>query len=425
MNRTLPAALMIVLAVHLSRADEVPSAPHNLQAENQNPETSVDLLTGAIDPFAEGTERAKFWNAAGVDSELDESEFKADQATGEGFVRSFDSWPLMLKLDQNRNKAIDWFEARDYRRAILVVFLAKHDKNKDGRLTAREREEVNNVLWRRRLAEYFDIPCCGGKDLNGKNGAPQIVSPIQPRGALKDLLAEHQRRKDHLSVFSNPADELPDEERWLPFKSVTHDDVVRSLNLDNNPEVCALMPEQARRQLETFVFNEVNWTLSGDQGAFCAKMDAVHLFLRGQPAPDGTPEAYQQTMQMLVGMGALVYRLGFAADPIKIAQGNPIAALPEQAVQSASTKPEILSRLDREQPIICVKMAARYTPVFVGDSNNVAARREDEFGTLMVELIYDKSAAFPFFILRSGRDIPQRSGPEVSHSPSDIIGFLK
>ena len=61
-------------------------------------------------------ERARFFAAAGPDSELSEKEFYSDRTKGTGYVRKTDSWSAMLRYDKNRNRTIDWFEAEAYRR---------------------------------------------------------------------------------------------------------------------------------------------------------------------------------------------------------------------------------------------------------------------------------------------------------------------
>ena len=58
-----------------------------------------DLANGPVDPFKQGNERAKFLKAAGADLEIDESEFKANAKTKDGFVRSFDRWSTLIKFD--------------------------------------------------------------------------------------------------------------------------------------------------------------------------------------------------------------------------------------------------------------------------------------------------------------------------------------
>jgi hypothetical protein len=116
----------------------------------------MDLLTGAIDPFNEGIERAKFLKAAGVDTEMTEDEFRADQRRADGFVRSFDQWPLVNRFDDDRNGAISWFEALRYRRAIFAVLLEQHDENSDGMLNKfAERRGAAEAVAAGKLASYF------------------------------------------------------------------------------------------------------------------------------------------------------------------------------------------------------------------------------------------------------------------------------
>ena len=64
-------------------------------------------------------ERAKFFTAAGKDSEMDAKEFAVAQGKANSFVRKTDSWDTLVKFDKNGNKTIDWFEADAYRRGQL------------------------------------------------------------------------------------------------------------------------------------------------------------------------------------------------------------------------------------------------------------------------------------------------------------------
>ena len=125
---------------------------------------AIDLLKGAIDPLATGGERSLFLKAAGVDVELDESEFVASkQATG-GFVRSFERYSTLLLFDKNKDTQIDWFEADSYRRAVRAAVLATYDTDKNSRLTGQEREKANKALAAGKL------PRLGDKDTRSTKG---------------------------------------------------------------------------------------------------------------------------------------------------------------------------------------------------------------------------------------------------------------
>jgi len=108
---------------------------------------TADVCKGCVDPYNPAAERVKFFKAAGVDNELDATEFEADKARkGTGFVRAFDTWRAMLAFDKNTNKTIDWFEADSYRRDLRTRVLTMFDTNKDRRLTGAERDKANALL---------------------------------------------------------------------------------------------------------------------------------------------------------------------------------------------------------------------------------------------------------------------------------------
>jgi len=110
------------------------------------PAKPKDLCKDCVDPYNPVAERGRFFKAAGVDNELDATEFAADKARKGGFVRVFDSWTGMGAFDKNGNKTIDWFEADSYRRGFRKRALAAWDANGDGRLKGAERETANQAL---------------------------------------------------------------------------------------------------------------------------------------------------------------------------------------------------------------------------------------------------------------------------------------
>ncbi len=131
-------------------------------------EETPDVLKGVIDPFDPGDERRRFLAAAGVDGELDEQEFKANQSASEPFVRKFDSWHLLKAFDRNRNNSLDWFEVEGYRQAVRDAVLKAYDKNQDNRLTDAEREAAAREVAGGRLPRPA-LPDQGGAVLRGNN----------------------------------------------------------------------------------------------------------------------------------------------------------------------------------------------------------------------------------------------------------------
>lgn len=111
----------------------------------------ADLARGAVDPLDLGVQRAKFLQAAGTDTELDASEFKANAAVKDGFVRSFDKWENIIKFDKNKSGQVDWFEAAAYRQALRKGILTQFDADKNNRLAEAERTAANEALAAGRL----------------------------------------------------------------------------------------------------------------------------------------------------------------------------------------------------------------------------------------------------------------------------------
>jgi len=112
MLRTLVSALVVlsVVSAGLAAPEKPKTAP--------KPHTSVKP-TKKLPPYNPVAERAKFFKAAGKDSELDAKEFTADQGKDKvNFVRKSDTWSGMRKYDKDKNGTINWFEADAYRRAL-------------------------------------------------------------------------------------------------------------------------------------------------------------------------------------------------------------------------------------------------------------------------------------------------------------------
>ncbi len=107
---------------------------------------AADVAKDVVDPYSPGTERTRFLAAAGVDSELDEKEFKSNLDASDPFVRKFDAWATLKGFDGNSNGTIDWFEADGYRRAVRTAMMGSFDKNKDGKLDGDERSGANEAL---------------------------------------------------------------------------------------------------------------------------------------------------------------------------------------------------------------------------------------------------------------------------------------
>ena len=105
-------ALLVVMCVALA-ASACIAAEEATKAQPKSNASSTVTKAPHYNPVAE---RAKFFTAAGKDSELDAKEFAVAQGKPNSFVRKTDTWDALVKFDKNGNKTIDWFEADAYRR---------------------------------------------------------------------------------------------------------------------------------------------------------------------------------------------------------------------------------------------------------------------------------------------------------------------
>ena len=107
-------------------------------------------------------ERDAFFRAAGVDGELDQKEFYAsreahrlqiqgkDPGKAVFFVRTFEHWSSgkALKSDADGSGRLNWPEIIKYREGIRNQLLARHDRDRNGKLFGPERENANDQLRR-------------------------------------------------------------------------------------------------------------------------------------------------------------------------------------------------------------------------------------------------------------------------------------
>jgi len=160
MNRTLTPWFVVLFCALLS-----------VFTYGQTPADKIDLLKGTIDPYIPGLERAKFLKAAGVDTELDAEEFKANAEVKDGFVRPFDKWSNFMLFDRNRDRKADWFEVNSYRRALGNAVIAKYDKDGNKKLIGPERDAANKDLAAGRVPRVEPTSSTAGRTSNlGQGG---------------------------------------------------------------------------------------------------------------------------------------------------------------------------------------------------------------------------------------------------------------
>ena len=249
MFRTILAVLLVALiAAPCLAADEAPKP--NASSTVKEPPT---VTKPKYNPVAE---RAKFFKAAGKDSELDSKEFAVDHGKTAGFVRKTDTWAAISKYDKNKNKTIDWFEADAFRRSLTIKktvtittidgrpvgdggrtrpdgrgdprrggwqpsaeAIKAHDKDKDGKLNETERRayfEARRNEWRQRMIDRYDTNKDGQVDEKERNAAREAWRKRQ----LEERAKRHFERFD-----ANKNGKLePDEQTALDAHNKEHEE---------------------------------------------------------------------------------------------------------------------------------------------------------------------------------------------------------
>ncbi len=194
-----------------------------------------DLLTGIV-PLEPARLRNAFLDAAGPDSEISKEEFQQDQASADGFVRSFDKWDSILEFDADSNEKIAWSEARNYRQDQQKKLIAGFDENGDLRLRGAEREKALAAVKAGRL-DPEEKPRAGqGAQAStlGRKIQPEgplarydadkdgVLSPEEIRQGVESV--KLQWRKERLARFDTDRDgQLSDQERRAMRESFRKD----------------------------------------------------------------------------------------------------------------------------------------------------------------------------------------------------------
>jgi Ca2+-binding EF-hand superfamily protein len=160
----LTATTMIATAAVASLGQEAPAPPSAPPAPTASPVSpprpsglppasrpasrpAADFIHGCLEPFDSPDERARFFRAAGSDSELSQEEFLADaKLGGEGFIRRFDRWEAMKRFDADGNGRLTWFEAQRYRQELRKDLMKTFDRDAKGWLSEGERAAANAAV---------------------------------------------------------------------------------------------------------------------------------------------------------------------------------------------------------------------------------------------------------------------------------------
>lgn len=300
MKQGLPFALAILLvgASVSAQENEAPAGPGAAA-----PAGVVEVLRGAVDPYAPVAERARFFQASGRDSELTVEEFAADRKQAAPFVRVFDHWPMLIGFDENRNGSIDWFEADAYRREVRREVLDAFCTSDDGTLAGDERATANRAL----ASEAFLATCLGKgdpkrKDEGDRDGPPDGGASPAELTEVKTRMesAEKDRRELQRQLY----------------------DLQRTIERGNSVAYLRKMAEQARETAEK-------------AEKVCAELAAARLLERA---------AYEDLKK--------ARRESFEADPDTIALKREIEELDDRrAALSLKTALAELALRHRDSPV--------------------------------------------------------------------------
>jgi Ca2+-binding EF-hand superfamily protein len=108
----------------------------------------TDYVRELINNYHDGSERMRFFAAAGVDIELSKAEFAAAMGKSGSFVRRYDRWQAAIVFDENSNGTLDWFEAEAYRLSLRQQVMSLFDKNKNRKVDGVEAAAANRWLAR-------------------------------------------------------------------------------------------------------------------------------------------------------------------------------------------------------------------------------------------------------------------------------------
>ena len=217
-------------------ADPPAKAPAKTAKTAKTAKKPPEVMDGAVDPFLATSERAKFFTAAGPDSELSAEEHAASKGKSGAFARKFDTFAGMLAFDKNRNKTIDWFEAKAYREDLRRRVFVAFDANKDGQLKGEERDKANRAL----AAGKVPGGSTGRSSILGRSWqpSPEMIKQHdadkdgklndEERGAMRKARTEQYRKERDARYDTNKDGKVDDDERAAGRDKAIDDWLARS-----------------------------------------------------------------------------------------------------------------------------------------------------------------------------------------------------
>jgi hypothetical protein len=261
---TLTILIICALTSAAAFAEDKREEGRDKSPKDRKVEKVGDLCRDAVDPYNPGAERAKFFRAAGVDNELDASEFKADQAKKDGFVRRFDRFESMLAFDKNGNRTMDWFEADAYRRDMRKRVIAAFDKNKNRFLDGDERIAASRALVSGKIPRSRTDSSRRGRDGEGDvwiavEDAPAEEKKSDKSGEKKDeskkdesekgesRKSDEQRKKEFMEKYDTNKDgRIDDNERRAYYEARKQEYMLRNYDANKDGKI----DEQEKEAME-------------------------------------------------------------------------------------------------------------------------------------------------------------------------------
>lgn len=136
------SVLTFVVAVCFWFSASSPAGP----ASKPSSAPAVLDLVAELEEAEDGAARERFFATAGVTGEIGPDKFSAGMKKVGEFIRPYDQWAVAKLHDADGSGTLNWAEALDYRQALAKQILKKFDKDGDGKLTGKEREEANAFL---------------------------------------------------------------------------------------------------------------------------------------------------------------------------------------------------------------------------------------------------------------------------------------
>lgn len=210
-------------------------------------QSEKDILKDAVDPLNLTKQRVAFLRVAGVDSEINQSEFEKDLEDKNRFARKFDKWSQVLKFDKNKNKSLDWFEALEYRKNLRKQVILEFDADGDNKLKGEEREKAAKGIFK------INVLSSDKSKRSNKSQKTTERDMKRPPTPPDDTPAKQPKLPKHMQEFdaNNNGRLDPDEAKAMREKQMENWRKQREKRMDtDNDGVVTLEERRANQQRE-------------------------------------------------------------------------------------------------------------------------------------------------------------------------------